>query len=139
MAHDRRSGGNANACKETSADCLLDLLWLPPELFVAEAKREERVPYVANGPDWQTKAGVDMGLHGVIGPVTDLGEADVARRSSALRGANDDSAESGSERYVFARLRYQTARATDEIGRARHDPVASLRLCAIESIVGAFE
>ena len=46
---------------------------------------------------------------------------------------------SGSERYVFARLRYQTARATDEIGRARHDPVASLRLCAIESIVGAFE
>jgi hypothetical protein len=65
---------------------------------------------------WQTKAGVDMGLHGIIGPIADFREAHMARRSVALRGANDDSAELGSERYVFARLWCQTATATDEIG-----------------------
>jgi hypothetical protein len=39
--------------KRISADCHLDLPWLPPELFVSEAKRElrERMPYVEDGPD----------------------------------------------------------------------------------------
>jgi len=48
--------------RRISADCHLDLPWLPPELFVSEAKRDlkERMPYVEDGPDgphWQTKAG----------------------------------------------------------------------------------
>ncbi len=36
-----------------SADCHLDLIWLPPDLFVSEAPHElkERMPYVADGPD----------------------------------------------------------------------------------------
>ena len=36
-----------------SADCHLDLIWLPPDLFVSEAPRElkERMPYVADRPD----------------------------------------------------------------------------------------
>ena len=60
--------------KRISADCHLDLPWLPPELFVSEAKRElkERMPYVEDGPDgpyWITKAGVNMGLVGGIGSV----------------------------------------------------------------------
>ena len=55
--------------KRISADCHLDLPWLPPELFVSDAKRElkERMPYVEDGPDgpyWVTKAGVNMGLVG---------------------------------------------------------------------------
>ena len=60
--------------KRISADCHLDLPWLPPELFVSEAKRalKERMPYVEDGPDgphWLTKAGVNMGLVGGIGSV----------------------------------------------------------------------
>ena len=60
--------------KRISADCHLDLPWLPPELFVSQAKRElkERMPYVEDGPDgphWITKAGVNMGLVGGIGSV----------------------------------------------------------------------
>lgn len=88
---------------------------------------------------WQTKAGVGMGLHGVIGPVADLGKRMWLADPGHFAALTTTQPNSGSERYVFARLRCQTARATGEIGRAGHDPVASLRLCAIESIVGAFE
>ena len=60
--------------KRISADCHLDLPWLPAELFVSQAKRElkDRMPYVEEGPDgphWITKAGVNMGLVGGIGSV----------------------------------------------------------------------
>src|SRR5262247_3044733 len=60
--------------RRISADCHLDLPWLPPELFVLEAKRElkDRMPYVEDGPDgprWITKAGVEMGLVGGTGSV----------------------------------------------------------------------
>ena len=51
--------------RRISADCHLDLPWLPPDLFVSEAPRElkDRMPYVADGPDgpqWTTKNGVDI-------------------------------------------------------------------------------
>jgi len=60
--------------RRISADCHLDLPWLPGELFVSEAKRDlkERMPYVEDGPDgprWITKAGVNMGLVGGVGSV----------------------------------------------------------------------
>ena len=46
--------------RRISADCHLDLPWLPAELFVSEAQRElrDRMPYVEDGPDgprWTTK------------------------------------------------------------------------------------
>jgi predicted TIM-barrel fold metal-dependent hydrolase len=60
--------------RRISADCHLDLPWLPPELFVQGASRElrERMPYVEDGPDgpqWVTKAGVVMGQPGGVGSV----------------------------------------------------------------------
>jgi len=60
--------------RRISADCHLDLPWLPPELFVSEAPRaiKERMPYVEEGPDgpqWVTKAGVNMGGWGGVGSV----------------------------------------------------------------------
>ncbi|HTV88708.1 MAG TPA: amidohydrolase family protein [Stellaceae bacterium] len=60
--------------RRISADCHLDLPWLPPELFVENASRElrDRMPYVEEGPDgpyWVTKAGVNMGLVGGTGSV----------------------------------------------------------------------
>ena len=55
--------------RRISADCHLDLPWLPPELFVSQATREfkDRMPYVEeghDGPRWVTKAGVNMGIPG---------------------------------------------------------------------------
>jgi hypothetical protein len=45
-----------------SADCHVDLIWLPPDLFTANAPAalKERMPYVADGPrgkEWVTKNG----------------------------------------------------------------------------------
>src|SRR5688572_2300973 len=49
-----------------SADCHVDLCWLPPDLFTenASAAMRERMPYVENtpaGPMWKTKKGANLG------------------------------------------------------------------------------
>jgi predicted TIM-barrel fold metal-dependent hydrolase len=59
--------------RRISADCHLDLPWMPPELFVSEAPRhlKERMPYVADGPDgprWLAKNGATFGLVNGVGP-----------------------------------------------------------------------
>ena len=50
-----------------SADCHLDLCWLPPDLFVANASpsMRDRMPHVIDGPKgkvWVTKRGASLGL-----------------------------------------------------------------------------
>jgi predicted TIM-barrel fold metal-dependent hydrolase len=50
-----------------SADCHVDLCWLPPDLFTANASSglRERMPYVSegrNGRQWVTKRGANLGL-----------------------------------------------------------------------------
>src|SRR5438309_7787507 len=50
-----------------SADCHVDLCWLPPDLFVQNASPDmrERMPRVVDGPKgptWTTKAGANLGL-----------------------------------------------------------------------------
>ena len=55
-----------------SADCHLDLIWLPPNLFVSEAPQhlKERMPYVADGPDgprWVANNGAVFGIAGGVG------------------------------------------------------------------------
>ena len=60
--------------RRISADCHLDLPWLPPDLFTSGASRalRDRMPYVEDGPDgtrWVTKAGVTMGIPGAVGSV----------------------------------------------------------------------
>src|SRR5690242_4818936 len=49
-----------------SADCHVDLCWLPPDLFTANASSAlcERMPYVVEGPNgamWTTKKGANLG------------------------------------------------------------------------------
>ena len=56
-----------------SADCHLDMPWMPPTLFVENASRElkDRMPYVTDGPDgpmWVTKSGANFGLKNGVGP-----------------------------------------------------------------------
>ena len=55
-----------------SADCHVDLVWLPPDLFTANARAalKERMPYVEERPDgkrWVTKGGADFGLMNGMG------------------------------------------------------------------------
>src|ERR1700719_13296 len=55
-----------------SADCHVDLIWLPPDLFTANAPGavKERMPYVADGPrgkEWVTKNGSSFGLMNGMG------------------------------------------------------------------------
>ena len=56
-----------------SADCHLDLPWMPPELFTANASPalKDRMPCVAEGPDgpyWTSKNGASFGLVNGVGP-----------------------------------------------------------------------
>jgi uncharacterized protein len=59
--------------KRISADCHLDMPWMPPDLFTANARRDlvERMPYVeekADGKRWVAKNGADFGLLNGVGP-----------------------------------------------------------------------
>jgi predicted TIM-barrel fold metal-dependent hydrolase len=56
-----------------SADCHIDLPWVPPDLFTsgASAGLKDRMPYVTDGPDgpfWTSKNGTSFGLVGGVGP-----------------------------------------------------------------------
>src|SRR5215468_8540681 len=56
-----------------SADCHIDLPWIPPDLFTANATpaMRERMPYVTEGPDgpyWTCKNGTSFGLMNGVGP-----------------------------------------------------------------------
>jgi predicted TIM-barrel fold metal-dependent hydrolase len=55
-----------------SADCHIDLIWLPPELFTenAHADLKDRMPYVTDsdrGPVWVSKKGAQFGLQNGMG------------------------------------------------------------------------
>jgi uncharacterized protein len=56
-----------------SADCHIDLPWIPRDLFTANASAglKDRMPYVKDGPDgpyWTAKNGTSFGLWGGVGP-----------------------------------------------------------------------
>src|SRR5712691_11122130 len=55
-----------------SADCHVDLIWLPPDLFTANAAAalRDRMPYVTDGPrgrEWVTQNGASFGLDAGMG------------------------------------------------------------------------
>ena len=56
-----------------SADCHIDMPWLPADLFTsnASAVMKDRMPYVTDGPDgpfWTSKNGMSFGLVCGVGP-----------------------------------------------------------------------
>ena len=55
-----------------SADCHIDLPWLPPDLFTSNASiaMKDRMPYVQNGPEgpfWTSKKGASLGFTCSVG------------------------------------------------------------------------
>jgi hypothetical protein len=55
-----------------SADCHIDMPWMPPDLFTgnATAALRDRMPYVTDGPDgpcWRARNGASFGLVGGAG------------------------------------------------------------------------
>jgi uncharacterized protein len=59
--------------RRISADCHLDMPWMPPDLFVSEAPQalKDRMPYVEDGPQgpqWVAKNGANFGLKNGVGP-----------------------------------------------------------------------
>ena len=55
-----------------SADCHIDLPWIPRDLFTgnASAALKDRMPFVKDGPDgpfWTARNGTNFGLWGGVG------------------------------------------------------------------------
>jgi hypothetical protein len=80
-----------------SADCHVDLVWLPPDLFTANASAalKDRMPFVADGErgkEWVTKQGSSFGLMNGMGSVGPLYEPGKIHRSDrmASEGLYDD-------------------------------------------------
>ena len=80
-----------------SADCHVDLIWLPPDLFTANAPAavKDRMPYVTDGPrgkEWVTKNGASFGLMNGMGSAGRLYEPGKIHRSDrmASTGLYDD-------------------------------------------------
>src|SRR5438270_14075175 len=72
-----------------SADCHVYLIWLPPDLFTANASAafKERMPYVADGPrgrEWDTKNGASFGLDCGMGSAGRLYEPGKIHRSDSM-------------------------------------------------------
>src|SRR5207302_3073587 len=80
-----------------SADCHVDLIWLPPDLFTANAAAgfKDRMPYVSEGPrgrEWVTKNGASFGLDAGMGSAGRKYEPGKIHRSDrmASTGLYDD-------------------------------------------------
>jgi predicted TIM-barrel fold metal-dependent hydrolase len=83
--------------KVISADCHVDLIWLPPDLFTANAPAalKERMPFVTEGergPEWVTKNGSSFGLDTGMGSAGRKYEPGKIHRSDrmASTGLYDD-------------------------------------------------
>ncbi len=80
-----------------SADCHIDLIWLPPDLFTANAPAalKDRMPFVTDGErgkEWVTKKGASFGLMNGMGSAGRLYEPGKIHRSDrmASEGIYDD-------------------------------------------------
>ena len=80
-----------------SADCHIDLIWLPPDLFTdnASAAFKDRMPYVTEGPrgrEWVSKNGASFGLDAGMGSAGRQYVAGAIHRSDrmASTGLYDD-------------------------------------------------
>jgi len=114
-----------------SADCHIDLPWIPPDLFTANASAalKDRMPFVKDGPDgrfWTAKNGTNFGLWGGVGPAGSKYEAGKHHRVDVMAstGLYDDG-------------RKGIARPTDPTLRARDMERDGVQAEVIYGILGA--
>src|SRR4030081_3803336 len=114
-----------------SADCHVDLIWLPPDLFTtnAPATVKDRMPYVTDGPrgrEWVTKNGASFGLDAGMGSAGRLYEPGKIHRSDrmASTGLYDDAQK-------------QTRRLTDPVLRLKDQDRDGVQAEVLYGILGA--
>ena len=78
--------------RRISADCHLDMIWLPPDLFTSQAPRhlKDRMPFVADGPngkEWVANNGASFGLVGGVGSAGRLYEPGKQHRADRMAEA----------------------------------------------------
>ena len=83
-----------------SADCHIDLCWIPHDLFVSNASQamKDRMPYVAPGPDgpnWVTRSGNFLGPANAKGAAGALGGVKSVRYIKGMDHRRDRMAETG--------------------------------------------
>src|SRR3954470_5870171 len=78
--------------RRISADCHLDMIWLPPDLFTSQAPRhlKDRMPFVTEGPngkEWVAHNGASFGLVGGVGSAGRLYEPGKQHRADRMAEA----------------------------------------------------
>jgi predicted TIM-barrel fold metal-dependent hydrolase len=86
------SGETSMQYKRISADCHLDMIWLPPDLFTSQAPKalKDRMPFVterANGKEWMAHNGASFGLVGGVGSAGRLYEPGKQHRADRMAEA----------------------------------------------------
>src|SRR3954452_21942695 len=87
-----REGSASMQYRRISADCHLDMIWLPPDLFTSQAPRipKDRMPFVADGPqgkEWVANNGASFGLVGGVGSAGGLYEPGKQHRADRMAEA----------------------------------------------------
>src|SRR4051794_27026350 len=90
--HTAREGNAPMQYRRISADCHLDMIWLPPDLFTSQAPRhlKDRMPFVADGPqgkEWVAHNGASFGLVGGVGSAGRLYEPGKQHRADRMAEA----------------------------------------------------
>ena len=117
--------------KVISADCHVDLIWLPPDLFTANAPAalKERMPYVTEGPrgrEWVTKSGASFGLDAGMGSAGRKYEPGKIHRSDRMASTG-----------LYDQNQWKIRRLTDPTLRLKDQDRDGIDQCVSKSGFGA--
>ena len=93
--------------KRISADCHLDLPWMPPDLFTSMAPRDmkDRMPYVVetdDGPKWTAKNGATFGFKNGVGLMLQLPRPTAIAPPATLPPVAISAVASGTSSWTYA-------------------------------------
>src|SRR5262249_20341204 len=131
LLHETSPPGEPMRYTRISADCHLDLPWMPADLFTtnASAGLKDRMPYVTDGPDgpyWTCKNGVSFGLQNRAGPARTKFVPGVQARVDVM-------AQTG----LYADGKKGIRRVSDPVLRARDMDLDGVQAEVIFGILGA--
>jgi predicted TIM-barrel fold metal-dependent hydrolase len=114
-----------------SADCHIDLIWLPPDLFTANASAavRDRMPYVTEGPrgrEWVTRNGASFGLDAGMGSAGRPYEPGKIHRSDRMASTG-----------LYAEEQKKTRRLTDPDLRLKDQDRDGVQAEVLYGVLGA--